>query len=510
MCSSNFIALNEDGSHYFFTRAGMDLDAEAVESWVDQYAGSQVKRLLLCPNAMCTSYASEVWDPIWKGYDPDAGDDQPHFAGLKDTPEEIEPMRKWMDTALRFHTAGIDVYKLWIDRCRKFDISPWITMRMNDVHSVDNEQHPIHSTFWRENPQLRRIAYKLTSGYDQAFDYSHKEVRDYHMLLIRELVERYDFDGFEMDWMRFSFHFAPGSEGEGVTILTGFMSDVRRLMDEWEIKRGHKISLGARIPSTPEKARAMGMDAVEWARQGLINTLTITPFFSTIDTDMPIEIWKQLLDGTGVTLAAGFEILLSPYPAYTSPNPESIFKTRHTNSLETARGYAASALDRGADCIYLFNYMDSQTAMDDLHNYPTLLRELATLETLDGKSRRHVITYTDTWATGEAPAYLLPSTCEAGGWNEFRIHTGPAPASGDVYLILGIESGSVAKDTIEVYVNGKAVTFDGPADLPMPHPGFPTFKFRVPVSVMKRGYNMAVLTSKENITIGWVEIMIQP
>ncbi len=509
MSNSKFIALNEDCSHYFFTRADQELTPEIVESWVDQYAGTQVERLLLNPNAMRTSYASDVWDPVWKGYDPELGDDQPHFAGLKDNPEEITPMRIWTDTALRLHMSGIDVYRLWIDGCRKVGISPWVTMRMNDVHSVENDQHPIHSTFWRENPQLRRIAYKLTSGYDRAFDYSYKEVRDYHMLLVKELVERYDFDGFELDWMRFSFHFAPGSEGEGIGILNEFMSDVRKLMDEWEVKRGHKISIGVRVPSTPEKARAMGMDAIEWAKRGLIDTMNITPFFSTIDTDMPIEIWKQLLDGTGVTLGAGFEILLSPYPAYNSSNPESIFKTRHTNSLETARGYAASALDRGADIIYLFNYMDSQTAMDDLHNYPTLLRELATPETLANKTRRHVITYTDTWATGETPAFPLPSTCEANGWNEFRLHTGPKPTTGNAALILGAESGTITSETIKVYINGHIVTLEGHTEMPMPRPGFPLHKFNVPLSFMKRGYNMIVLTSTEKITIGWVEIVVE-
>lgn len=54
------IALNEDDSHFFFTRAGQPLTPELVDAWVDQYALTQVKELLLCPNAMRTSYASRV------------------------------------------------------------------------------------------------------------------------------------------------------------------------------------------------------------------------------------------------------------------------------------------------------------------------------------------------------------------------------------------------------------------------------------------------------------------
>lgn len=390
MNAHGIIALNEDNSHYFCSRMSQDLDVEKVESWVDQYADTQVKMLIINPNCMRTSYESGVWEPIWKGYDPDAEDDQPFFAGIKDYPEEIKGFRKWVHTAWQLNEAGIDLYAHWISRCRSKGISPWISMRMNDVHCVDNEQHPIHSTFWRENTHLRRVNHMFMGWIDRAFDYGRQEVREYHMKLIRELADRYDFDGLELDWMRFGWHFAPGNEEDGTSILNEFTADVRRLLDVEEKKRGHKINLSARVPSNPQTARALGMDAVSWARQGLIDMLIVTPFFNTIDTDMPIELWKQLLEGTGVTLAAGFEILLCPYPGYSVQSKGSII-AQHTNSLETTRGAAASALDRGADCIYLFNYMDMETAMDDLHNYPALLREVGSLETISEKTR-HMLT----------------------------------------------------------------------------------------------------------------------
>ena len=46
----------------------------------------------------------------------------------------------------------------------------------------------------------------------------HPEVRKHHMALIHELAQRYDFDGLELDWMRFGFHFRPGHEREGAQI----------------------------------------------------------------------------------------------------------------------------------------------------------------------------------------------------------------------------------------------------------------------------------------------------
>ena len=39
------LSLNEDNSHYYFTRAGQKLTAEQVASWVDQYAGARIDAL---------------------------------------------------------------------------------------------------------------------------------------------------------------------------------------------------------------------------------------------------------------------------------------------------------------------------------------------------------------------------------------------------------------------------------------------------------------------------------
>lgn len=492
------IALNEDNSHYFFTRAGQHLDAEAVESFVDQYTGTQVRQLMLCPNGMRASYASTVRDRIWDGYEPDAGDDQPFFDCVRDNPDSIKFLRGWVHTAWQLQASGIDVYERWISRCRKKAISPWISVRMNDVHDVDNERHLMHSRFWRENPQFRRIGYRFAQMEDRALDYSHKEVRDHYMSLIRELAERYDFDGLELDWMRFGYHFAPGTEQEGVNILNDFTSEVRALLNEWAARRGHEIKLSARVPSKPQNAVGLGMDAVKWAKRGLIDMLVVTPFWHSIDTDMPIELWKQLLEGTGVALAAGLEVLVRPYFGYTPLN----------NSLETSRGAAISALHRGADCIYLFNYIDEYTGFSP-QEHASLLRELGSIETLAGKPRRHVVTFADTWAVGEPRAFALPAVCSADGWAEFRVHIGPKPDAGDVKVVLGIESGSVDQQTITLIVNGKPVEYCGVVGLPAPNPECPAHGFSVPLSLLTDGYNVLMLTSKDDIRIGWVEITIE-
>ncbi len=488
------IALNEDNSHFYFTRAGRTLDAAAVDSLIDQYAGTQIRELMLCPNSMRTSYASKVWDPVWRGYDPQGPDNQPLFAGI--TPEAAKGIRRWIHTAWELDQKGIDPYQRWIKRCRKHAISPWISMRMNDIHEVNNERSPMHSEFWRKNPQFRRVPYR--EGFrERAFDYGHAEVREYHMALVRELIERYDFDGLELDWMRFAFHFRPGQEARGADLLTDFTRQVRTLLRQQEKRRGHRIKLGARVPSRPHTAAGLGMDGVRWAREGLVDMLVVTPFFSSAEFDMPIELWKQLLRGTGVTLAAGLEILVRPNPEMTPP-PHM--------SLETARGAAASLLDRGADRIYLFNYMDSETAIEDLDNYRTLLSEVGDPATLAGKPRRHVLTFADTWAPGEPAAPpQLPLKCGPGKWSAFRLATGPKPAPAPVSVRLGIDGSSSGW---EVRLNGELCTAAGTVTPSHSSPGKPLSAFRAPEAAVVRGYNLVEVRAASEATIFWVEVMV--
>ncbi|OPZ88182.1 MAG: hypothetical protein BWY76_00078 [bacterium ADurb.Bin429] len=492
------IALNEDNSHYFASRAGQALDREAVASWVDQYADTQVRELLLCPNAMRASYASAVREPIWHGYDPDGPDDQPLFASLP--PAGRAGARRWVHTAWQLAHDGIDPYAVWIERARQHYLSPWMTMRMNDLHGVDDDANFMHSEFWRAHPEYRRVPYRFAGWTDRALDYGREEVRDHAMRFIRELAECYDFDGLELDWMRFGYHFRPGYEAEGAELLTAFTAEVRKLLDGWEHTRGHRIFLGARVPSRPMTALRLGMDAVAWARKGIVDWLVVTPFWATCETDMPIELWRTLLDGTGVTLCAGLEVLLRPYPGYPA---------HPCNALETVRGAAAAMLDRGADRVYLFNYMDGETAMANVEeDYGALLREVGDLKTLKDKPRRHVVTFADTWAPGEAEGYLLPSAMSAGSWKTFRLPTGPAP-SGASEVILGIQDGlALAYDSLEVRVNGAPCAFADAITLADPKPAFPTYAYIIPDHTLHRGDNVVEILAHEAVTVGWVEIAV--
>ena len=495
----NKLMLNLDNSHFFFTRKADEIDVDVVHALVDQYAETQINEIVFCVNCMKASYNSQVFEPIWSEYDPQSGSDQPCLASIHDPVERLH-FENFMKCAQRLATNGSNVFQTWIARCREKGISPWISTRMNDVHSVENDQHPLHSSFWRSHPEYRRVPYHFANLSDRALDFGQKAVRDNHFELIREIVESFDMDGLELDWMRFGFHFRPGFEEEGSILITSFITDVRLLLDKFEVKYGHKIELSARVPTSPSTSLSLGMDAVSWCRKGLINRLVITPFWASSQTDMPIELWKQLLDGTNVRLYAGLEILLRAYP--TSP----LFQT---NSIETARGAAISYLARGADDIYLFNYFDKVTCMDDLENYPLLLREIGSIETLRNKPRRHVVTFADTWAVGEANGYLLPCVLRSDDCRAFRVPIGEKPTNQKAYVVLGfLEDEKASTEEQRLWVNGTLCEEETTFLLKKPGPDSKILAYRIIADVLHDGVNVIEVMGY-NGTIDWVEINIQ-
>jgi len=495
---SKSIMLNEDNSHYFFTRGDPATMEQDLHHWIEQYADTQIRDMIINVNAMKTNYGSDVWESMWAGFDPSQGEDQPLFASSP--PAERKVAFHWVRSAWQLHHAGIDIYAEWIVRSRELGMSPVISLRMNDVHNVQDERNYIHNTLWRTRPDLRRIQHRFLKWSDKAFDYGQQEVRDYHLALVREVVDRYDLDGLELDWMRFGYHFRPGYEDEGALLLTQFIADVRKLLDERGEQLGRRIRLSARVPARPDAALALGMDAVEWARRGLIDQLIITPFWETLDTDMPIELWKQLLADRPVLLAAGLELQLRAHPQS---------ELRQKNSLETVRGAAMSMLSRGADVIYLFNYMDSLTSPDP--DYPVILREAGSLDTLRGKARRHVATYADTWAPGMAQATMLPLHGGAGDWRGLRIHIGERPGQETAAVLLAFENVETLDGSdLQVWVNGCLCTFDGGAEPMQPCAERPLFRWIIPHAALKDGYHYIEWCCNRELTAIWAEINLTP
>jgi hypothetical protein len=175
---------NEDCTNFFVVQDFPAGKAGAItDRYVDVLAEAGVAVLLCNTNARRTNYRSSVWEAFWDGYDPDGPDNQPFLAHVPD--KEVKRFRRLVGRMLAVHEQGVEYPARIIQRCRHHEISPWITLRMNDVHYNDNLDHPFHGALWRR-PELFRKGHP--GYYAGALDYAHGEVRDHYMALIAETI----------------------------------------------------------------------------------------------------------------------------------------------------------------------------------------------------------------------------------------------------------------------------------------------------------------------------------
>ena len=173
--------------------------------------------------------------------------------------------------------AGHDPLKLVVDFAHGNEMEAFAHMSMNDCHDsfMPNLMHP----FKAAHPELLVNSQGVLPNlqlYVTAYDFSHEQVRDRQFAIIEEVCDRYDVDGFEMDFLRHPMFFSRCIRGEPATeeevdIMTSFLARIRKRADEIGLRRGRPVLLSARVPDTFDLAIHLGMDLKSWISRDLID-----------------------------------------------------------------------------------------------------------------------------------------------------------------------------------------------------------------------------------------------
>lgn len=482
--------------------ADREMVLAALRSVVDQYQDTGVSHIFWNVNYQRAAYRSDVWPSYW------------------DVENAEQSTASWPHKYYELHKLGIDdVFALLIPRCREQHLSPWVSLRMNDHHFTRDPNWV--SPLFAQHPDLR------TQGGRGLFNYARTEVRQHYLRLLDEVLQRYDVDGLELDWMRTPYNFDAQELDRGREILTDFMRDVRRRTQTAAERRGHPVRLAARVPSTPEFARGMGFDAVLWAKTGLLDVLIPSDWTGGYP-DIPVERWREQLGEDGKACLV-------------FPGTDRAYGCVHkgaTMGLNVAamRGFTASMVDRGADGIYLFNHFMS-VGMPLRYRTPEgksksdflmgdLLRAAGDFSSATRLPRLHVLTYHD--RTPDASHYrpALPATLAPRQSATIAIPTGPRPATGRYVIRVGLAKSDdlrAAKLTARL---GDSVCrpLD---DLPTPRKPDPRLElprmnvcevaprvaqFEAPLAAVIRGQNRLELSLVEGgpQSVVWLEVAIEP
>lgn len=313
--------------------------AEMLEASVDEVAGTGVDAHFLQPGLGAV--------PMWPSK---ALPLEAHYAWIR------ERYGQRPDSFGRFVLGGGDVVKVFIERCRQRGQAPFLSVRLNDVHHMEFVDAKSGgglgmsvTRFYAEHPEYR-IAPGSLRGADLALNWAVPEVRARKFALIEELCAGYDLDGLELDFLRFYsfFRLAETTREERCAIMTGFVKDVRALLDR-TAREGRHRWLCARVPCDLAAHEPLGIDLRAMAAAGLEMVNASAHYFTTQQHDLAAirqlapdaALYFEMCHSTwnGPKLREGYDVF--PYRRTT---PEQYFTAAH-------QAYA-----RGADGVSLFNF----------------------------------------------------------------------------------------------------------------------------------------------------------
>ncbi|MDE1171467.1 MAG: hypothetical protein PW734_09715 [Verrucomicrobium sp.] len=294
---------------------------------------------------------------------------QPGLGWVPWWPSQFLPMARYVawkkargekpDAYENYVLNGGDMVRVFIDQCRASGETPFLSIRMNDVHHIyrgrgvqgdaaAQEKAMEEFPLFADHPEYR-IGPEMKGSMRYAFDWSHPEVREYKYRLLEELCRNYDFEGLELDFMRAPYLFNPvrSSLAQRRQIVTEFVGRVRRLLDETAKPGAHRW-LCVRVPGYPQSYDEIGVDLPALAEAGADMINASGYYFTDMQMDLP-AIRKALPDSVALYSEVHFATAIAAKP----PTGDALNRHASREELETA---AHLAYVQGADGISVFNF----------------------------------------------------------------------------------------------------------------------------------------------------------
>lgn len=326
----NAVMINRDPNWYhYIDDSSAEACRESMEKYFSLYEGklTDVCLGILEQTAMIPSKSF-----MWRG--------EKYFQ-KKENGHDVDYSETTLKKLYRcFAEYNVDAVQIFIDQVKKLGIRPWIALRMNDAHFGDAETSFVHSDmFYEENTAGHSIGSKY--GYfGHCFDFSYPRYRNAILGYIGEILDKYDFFGLELDFMREIRCFDYLDNKDCHRIMTEYVREIKKLVSAAEKRVGHDIKISLRTCRCPVDAKDFGFDVKTLCDEGLIDVVIPTPRWSPTDSGIPVRQWRELL-GEDIAIMGGIET--NNYAGT-------------TNLPKHSKAYAASFYAQGADGIYYNNH----------------------------------------------------------------------------------------------------------------------------------------------------------
>lgn len=375
------VLYNQDSSNLFYVTKEPITPAH-VDKMIDEVADGGADTFLVNVNAQKVNYPSRVWENYWHDFRPD---DRSYYGLAEDM--DVSGRRHLVSQMQRL-AQQCDYLERALARCRMQNVKAGVSVRMNDMHDVPWPNSHLFSRFYREHPELYLPDIPIRMWASRGLNYEHKEVRDYFLLLIRELIEDYELDVLELDFLRFTAYFDRKNIDAHCHIMTDFLGDVRKLIDN----SGKSIEFLCRIAATPAGARGLGFDVRSW--RDIVDGVVMGMFLNT-GWEFPVENYRRLV---------GDDVALYACSDYTAARWEGLVPVPLSTNSELLRGFSAGYEALGVDGVEMFNFFCSREGDTPVDPAFDVLGDMRTDQS--GKHRRHLLTAGINHAESDLPAQV--------------------------------------------------------------------------------------------------------
>lgn len=268
------------------------------------------------------------------------------------------------------------------------------------------------------------------------YDYGLPEVRAHFLDTLREACRRYDLDGAELDWLRYPTLFRDGNVDAAA--LTAFVGEARAILDAAAKRRGHPLRLVCRVPDSPAKALAVGLDVAAWLRAGSLDAV-VAGHGGTFSAS-ELEVWVALAHLHRVPVYGVLDRMNfrgKSFARYGTP--------------EGLRAAVATLWAKGADGLYVFNYY--------LPGEYALLSEFADRAPLVRQPKEYFLDANHGPAfNGTVSNGPLPLAVKAGATATVSLFVADDPASAGELRLEVVWQGGAGFEPPAIYLHGRALT----------------------------------------------------
>ena len=325
-----------------YHKKGEDFTKTMLEASIDETAGTGIDVHMLQPGF--------VWVPMWQSK---ILPPKEHWDWLQKTYNRTEP-----DSFLNYLLNGGDIMSDFIKHCRTRDLVPFVSLRMNDTHHLDNvDKRDIGGgqisvcKFYHDHPEYR-LGTTSNSWCDRGHNWAIPEVREYKFNFIRELCENYDIDGIELDFMRYPalFRQYETTSIQREKIIAEFVARVRELLDV-TTRNGQHRWLSLRTPVNSVMLDPLGINVAKLADIG-VDIFDLSHSFYTAQNGDLTFFREQAKNASVYLEMTSCASIGRPVDKVVGDNSEFI-KTSPEQFYTTA----SKAYSTGLDGVSLFNFV---------------------------------------------------------------------------------------------------------------------------------------------------------